>query len=452
MKEKKYSINMTEGALLPKIVSFTIPLILSGILQLLFNAVDMIVAGRFVGKNALAAIGSTSSLINLLVNVFLGLSVGVNVIVARYFGSGAKKDVSETVHTAITLSVICGVILTFIGIAFAPSILIIMGTPEDVLPLASLYIRIYFAGMPLSMLYNFGAAILRASGDTKRPLYYLTISGAINAVCNVAFIVIFGMGVDGVAYATVLSQGISAFLTIKCLVKTDEIYRLEIKKLKIHKDKLLIILAQGLPAGFQGALFSISNVLIQSSVNSFGSDAMAGNSAASNLEGFVYVAMNSFYQTAVTFTSQNYGAKKLDRIRKIFFICVSCVTVTGFVLGLLCYIFGPELLSIYADGTDKEIVISYGMRRVQIIMLTYFTCGIMDTVMGCVRGLGHSVIPMISSLLGACGFRILWIMTVFKAVNTLECLYYSYPISWVLTATVHTITYVIIFHQIKKKA
>ncbi len=449
-KNKEYSMNMCEGPLFPKIISFSVPLILSGILQLLFNAADMIVAGRFVGKNALAAIGSTSSLINLLVNVFMGLSVGGNVLVARFMGSGKARDVHETVHTSILLSVICGVSLSFIGIAFAPGLLVMMGTPEDVLPLSVLYIRIYFAGMPMSMLYNFGAAILRAIGDTKRPLRFLTFAGIINAVCNVIFIVVFNMGVDGVAYATILSQTISAIMTLKCLVSTEECYKLEIKKLHIYRDKLLQILRLGLPAGFQGAIFSISNVLIQSSINSFGADAMAGNTAACNIEGFVYVAMNSIHHTCLSFTSQNYGAHKFDRVKKTFLICLSFVTAIGLALGVICYFTGPALLAIYAGETDKAVVIEYGMIRMAIIMFGYFTCGTMDVCVGSIRGLGYSVMPMIVSLLGACGLRILWIYTIFAANRTLDCLYWSYPISWAITTVAHIICFTIVFKKLKK--
>lgn len=451
MKKKEYSMNMCEGALFPKIVSFTIPLILSGILQLLFNAVDMVVAGRYVGKSALAAIGSTSSLINLLVNVFLGLSVGGNVLVARFFGADRKKDVHETVHTAISLAIISGISLAIIGITFAPRLLVLMGTPDDVLPLSSLYIRIYFAGMPMSMLYNFSSAILRAIGDTKRPLTYLTISGAINAVCNIIFIVVFGLGVDGVAYATVLSQFISAFLTLRCLMKSTECFKLEIRKLRIYKDKLLQILRLGLPAGFQGAIFSISNVLIQSSINSFGADAMAGNSACSNLEGFVYVAMNSLHHTALSFTSQNAGVKKFDRIKKITFICLGLVTFTGLTLGVTSYVFGPSLLALYAGGNDISVVTHYGMIRMQVIMLTYFTCGTMDVCVGVIRGLGYSIMPMIVSLLGACGLRVLWIFTLFAQNRTLPCLYYSYPVSWVITTLAHSICLIIVFKKVQNR-
>lgn len=447
MSNKKYSMDMCEGAILPKVISFALPLMLSSILQLLFNAADMIVAGRYVGKNALAAIGSTSSLINLLVNVFMGLSVGANVLVARYFGSKREKDVSETVHTSVMISLISGIVLAFIGIIFAPKILVLMGTPDDVIELSSLYIRIYFAGMPMCMLYNFGAAILRAIGDTKRPLIYLTISGALNAICNVIFIVVFHMGVDGVAYATILSQAISAILVTKCLLVSDECYKLELKKLRISKEKLLEILKLGLPAGFQGAIFSISNVLIQSTVNSFGSDAMAGNTATCNIEGFVYVAMNALHHTCLSFTSQNYGAHKFDRIKKIAIICLSSVTVIGFVLGALSYIFGNTLLSFYVDSAEKDIVIHYGMLRMGIIMFLYFTCGTMDVMVGSIRGLGYSVMPMIVSLLGACGLRIVWIYSIFKLSPTLECLYWSYPVSWIVTTLAHMVCFIIVYKK-----
>ena len=452
MKNKKYSIDMCEGPLFPKIVSFTIPLILSSILQLLFNAADMIVAGRFVGSNALAAIGSTSSLINLLVNVFLGLSIGTNVLVARFFGSKKESDVSETVHTSVLIALLSGAALAVLGVIFAPKILVLMGTPAEILPLSSKYIRIYFLGMPVSMLYNFGAAILRAIGDTKRPLKYLTIAGVINAISNVIFIVVFNMGVAGVAYATVLSQAISAVLTMNCLLKTHECYRLKLSELRISGEKLLMILRLGLPAGFQGAIFSISNVLIQSSVNSFGAGAMAGNAAAINIEGFVYVAMNAAHHTGLSFTGQNYGAHKFDRIKKVFLMCLGIAIFNGLTLGFLSYRFGPNLLSIYAGTADKDVVIQYGMLRMGIIMLTYFTCGTMDVCVGAIRGLGYAIMPMIVSLLGACGMRILWIYTVFRYEHTLQCLYISYPVSWILTTLVHLICFIIVFNKLKKEA
>ena len=449
MAAKKYSINMTEGALLPKIISFAIPLMASSLLQLLFNAADMVVAGRFAGSNALAAIGSTSSLINLLVNLFIGLSVGANVLVARFFGSGRESDVSEMVHTAVLLSIISGFFLAGFGFFMAPKLLIMMGTPEEVLPLSVLYIRIYFMGMPVSLLYNFVSAILRAIGDTKRPLIYLTIAGFLNVICNIIFIVIFGMGVDGVAYATVLSQAVSAILVVGALIKSDECYKLELKKLVFTKDKFLQILRLGIPAGFQGIVFSLSNVLIQSSVNSFGASAMAGNAAASNIEGFIYVSMNAFHHTCLSFTSQNYGAKNFERIKRVLITCLVMVSGIGFLLGVAAYVFGPNLLSIYANSSDAKAVIEYGMIRMGIIMFTYFTCGMMDVMVGAIRGLGYSLMPTIVSLCGACLFRIIWIYTAFRSIRTLTCLYISYPISWVLTFSVHLICFLIVLRKKK---
>ncbi len=449
MAAKKYSINMTEGALLPKIISFAIPLMASSLLQLLFNAADMVVAGRFAGSNALAAIGSTSSLINLLVNLFIGLSVGANVLVARFFGSGRESDISETVHTAVLLSIISGFFLAGFGFFMAPKLLIMMGTPKEVLPLSVLYIRIYFMGMPVSLLYNFVSAILRAIGDTKRPLIYLTIAGFLNVICNVIFIVIFGMGVDGVAYATVLSQAVSAVLVMGALIKSDECYKLEFKKLAFTKDKFLQILRLGIPAGFQGIVFSLSNVLIQSSVNSFGASAMAGNAAASNIEGFIYVSMNAFHHTCLSFTSQNYGAKNFDRIKRVLITCLVMVSGIGFVLGVIAYVFGPNLLSIYANSSDAKAVTEYGMIRMGIIMFTYFTCGMMDVMVGSIRGLGYSLMPTIVSLCGACLFRIIWIYTAFRSIHTLTSLYISYPISWVLTFSVHFICFLIALRKKK---
>lgn len=444
---KKYSMDMTKGHLVPQIISFTLPLIASSLLQLLFNAADMVVAGRYAGSDALAAIGSTSSLINLLVCLFMGLSVGTNVLVARFYGSGKESDVSETVHTSVLLAIICGILLTIIGFFWAPSLLASMDTPVEILPLAVLYIRIYFLGMPASLLYNFASSVLRAIGDTKRPLIYLTLAGILNFVCNVLFIVAFGMGVDGVAYATVLSQLLSAVLVLMALVRSDECYRVTVKNLKLTKDKLLQILRLGVPAGLQGCVFSFSNVLIQSSVNSFGAAAMAGNTAASNLEGFVYVSMNSFHHTCLSFTSQNYGAHNFERIKKVCYTCLSMVFGVGLVLGLLCYSNGPFLLSIYADSASAATVIEYGMRRLVVIMFTYYLCGMMDVMVGSIRGLGYSVMPTIVSLLGACAFRIVYIYTIFKSIHTMECLFISYPISWLLTFSVHLICFIIVYKK-----
>ena len=448
-QSKKYEIDMIHGPLLGKILLFTLPLMASSILQLLFNAADIIVVGRYAGSDALAAVGSTGALINLLTNMFIGFSVGANVLVARYYGAGKPDEVSETVHTSVMLSIIGGTLLAAIGIIFASPLLELMGTPENVLPLAALYVRIYFAGMPVILLYNYGSAILRAIGDTKRPLYYLAVAGVLNIILNLIFVIVFEMSVAGVALATILSQTLSAILVIRCLMHTEGGCHLDLHQLKIHSHKLWKILQLGLPAGLQGSIFSLSNVLIQSSVNSFGAVAMAGNSAAANIEGFTYVAMNSFYQAAITFVSQNMGAMEFKRIRKIAWQCLACVTVTGALLGNLSFFFGHQLLGIYSDEAE---VIRYGIYRLEVIGTTYFLCGIMDVCVGCLRGIGYSFLPMVVSLLGACGFRILWIFTVFKGHHDLHTLYISYPISWAITASVHIICFLILYRRMVKKS
>lgn len=438
---------MINGPLLGKIILYYVPVMLSGILQLLFNAADIVVVGKFAGDEALAAVGSTSSLINLLVNVFIGLSVGTNVLVARYYGAGQKQELSEMVHTSILTSIISGIFLIFAGIFLSKPILTLMATPEDVIDMSVLYIRIYFAGMPVMMLYNFGSAILRAVGDTKRPLYYLTVAGVINVILNLFFVIVFHMSVAGVALATVISQGVSAFLVVRCLVKSEGEYRLEFSKLHVNGEKLGKMIRIGLPAGLQGALFSISNVLIQSSVNSFGKIAMAGNTAASNIEGFVYTSMNSLYQTSISFTGQNYGAKKFDRIGKILGICLSLVIAVGLILGNGAYLFGGTILKLYTNNPEA---ISYGVLRLSVICTTYCLCGMMDVIVGSIRGLGYGIMPMLVSLTGACLFRIVWICTIFRTYHTLTCLYLSYPISWALTFLAHLICFLIVFSKLKK--
>ncbi|MBO5166434.1 MAG: MATE family efflux transporter [Lachnospiraceae bacterium] len=448
-KDKKYEIDMCNGPLLGKILLFALPLMLSGILQLLFNAADMIVVGRWAGSNALAAVGSTGSLINLLVNVFIGLSVGANVLVARYYGANQEKELSDMVHTAMLTSFICGVVLIFVGFFVAPIALTAMGTPPEVLDQAVLYIRIYFAAMPAMMVYNFGSAILRAVGDTRRPLYFLSVAGVINVILNLIFVIGFSMDVAGVALATAISQVVSAILVVICLMRSEGPYRLRVKELRIVPHKLGMMARIGLPAGLQGAIFSISNVLIQSSVNSFGATAVAGNSAAGNLEGFVYTAMNSLHQTAISFVGQNFGARKYRRIGKISILCLGIVTVVGLVMGIGLYFVSPLLLQLYA--TEKE-VIAYGIRRLLYISCPYFLCGVMDTLVGCLRGMGRSVLPMIVSLSGACLFRVIWIYTIFAANRTMDVLYISYPISWTITSLVHLGCFLIIYHKYKKNA
>lgn len=442
-----YEIDMCNGPLFGKIVLFAVPLMLSGILQLLFNAADVVVVGKFAGHESLAAVGATTSLVNLLVNIFIGLSVGANVLVARYYGGQHLKDLEETIHTAMLLALTGGLMLIVLGAGLTPPLLRLMGTPENVLPLSVLYLRIIFVGMPVTLIYNFGAAILRGVGDTRRPLYFLLTAGIINVILNLIFVIKFSMGVAGVALATIISQCISAVLIVQCLMRSDTYYRLQLRKLRLVPEKTREIVRIGVPAGLQGALFSVSNVLIQSSVNSFGDIAMAGNTAASSIEGFVYSAMNAIYQTALSFTSQNFGAKQFKRMTKILLYCLGLVTVAGLVLGNAVVLLGSQLTGIYNDNPE---VIAYGVNRLKIIGTTYFICGVMDTMVGGLRGMGCSVIPMFVSLTGACAFRVVWIFTVFAVDRTLNTLYISYPVSWLITAAAHVVCYVIIRRKMAK--
>ena len=447
-RAKKYEINMTEGALLPKVLMFSLPLIASGVLQLLFNAADMVVVGQWAGKEYLAAVGSTGSLINLMVNVFIGLSVGGSVAVAKSFGANDPAAVHRSVHTAMSLAIIAGVVVGLIGFIFCRPLLKLMDNP--VLDLATTYMKIYFLGMPFNMIYNFGASILRAVGDTKRPLIYLTIAGVVNVILNLITVIIFHMNVAGVAIATVASQAVSAVLVVLCLMRSHGVVHLDLKELRIYKRQLIDIARVGLPAGLQGSLFSISNVLIQSSVNSFGEVVVAANSAGGNLEGFVYTAMNAIHQAALTFASQNLGAGKIKRVRRSVWVCIATVTVIGLVFGNLMLLFGKPLLSLYLDDPSAIdpatgiTVLEYGMKRLSWMLPLYCLCGLMDVVVGSLRGVGYSVMPMIVSLTGACLFRVVWILTVFAATPTLDILYMSYPISWALTFGVHLLCYLFI--------
>ena len=446
---KAYEMDMCSGPLFSKLVMFAVPLMLSGILQLLFNAADIVVVGNYAGHESLAAVGSTSSLINLLVNVFIGLSVGANVLVAQYFGAHRMKDLEETVHTAMVLAAGGGLFLVAVGVLLADPLLTLMGTPEDVLPLSALYMKIFFVGMPATLTYNFGSAILRAVGDTKRPLWFLLAAGIINVILNLIFVIVLHMGVAGVALATVISQCISAALIIRCLVKSDAPYRLKYDQLKLVKSKLFAIARIGLPAGLQGAIFSISNVLIQSSVNSFGSVAMAGNTAAANIEGFVYTAMNAVYQTALSFTSQNFGAKNYDRMTKILWYCQGMVIAVGIFMGGGAVLLGPGLVGIYGSNAQ---VIHYGMNRLRIISGPYFLCGIMEVMVGGLRGMGCSLLPMFVALTGACVFRVIWIYTIFAVSRTLQTLYISYPVSWTITFLAHMVCYGIVRRRVERTA
>ena len=448
-KKRGYEIDMTNGPLIGKMLSFTVPVMISGILQLFFNAADVIVVGRFTGKTALAAVGSTGSLINLLIGLFMGLSVGSNVLVARFYGAGDGKSVSDTVHTSVAVGLIGGVILEIIGLFAAKPLLILMDTPEDVIEQSVLYMRIIFMGVPLSLLYNFGASILRAVGDTKRPLYYLTVSGILNVILNFLLVTVVKLGVAGVAIATIISQALSCTLTLLCLKNENSSIKLYFSKIKVHTKYLAGILKIGLPAGLQGCIFSISNVLIQSSVNSFGSTVMAGSTAASNIEGFVYVAMNAVYQTNLSFTSQNFGAGKVDRIKKILRNSIIIVIAIGLFFGGSAYIFGNTLIGIY--NNDAE-VIKYGVMRLGVTCTLYFFCGLMEVMVGTMRGIGYSVLPMIVSLAGACGLRIIWIYTVFAFYRSIPLLFISYPISWFVTSLCHFICYLAVSEKAFKKA
>lgn len=439
--QKSYEIDMCNGPLFGKIMVFTLPLMLSGILQLLFNAADVVVVGRFAGNEALAAVGSTGSLTNLMVNLFIGLSVGANVLVARYYGAKQEEEVSQTVHTSVLICAAGGILLSVVGIAAARPLLLMMDTPENVIEHSVLYMRIYFLGMPVMLLFNFGSAILRAVGDTRRPLIYLIIAGVINVNLNLCFVILFHMGVAGVALATVISQCVSTSLIVRCLMRSEGCFQLCLNKLHMNWEKFGKVAAIGLPAGIQGSLFSISNVLIQSSVNSFGSVAMAGNTAGSNVEGFIYTAMNSVHQTAVSFTGQNLGGKRYDRINKILLECLIFVTVIGLVMGNGAVFLGNHILGFYSPDPQ---VISYGMQRMRVICTFYCICGIMDVLVGSIRGLGYAVMPMIVSLLGACAFRIVWIYTIFQWNRTLHTLYISYPVSWSLTAFAHMICFIVV--------
>lgn len=444
--------NMLQGPLLGSIIVYTIPIILTSLLQLLFNAADLVVVGRFCGSISVAAVGATGAITNLLVNFFIGLSVGAGVTVAHGLGGHEDDVVHHTVHTAMPTALVSGVILTVIGVAFSETFLRMMGTPDSVLPLSAVYMKIYFAGVTFTMVYNFCAAILRAVGDTKSPLVFLTIAGVVNVILNVVFVYFFDMNVAGVALATTISQAISAVLVVLALMKRNDTCKLVLHQMHFYKPQLTKMLRIGLPAGIQSSLFSISNVLIQSSVNSFGDVLMSGNAAASNIEGFVYVSLNAFHQTAVNFIGQNAGAKQYSRVYKALWICLGCVTVVGLTLGTLVWSVGRQLLSIYI--TDSPQAISYGMVRLGYICLPYFLCGLMDVSTGALRGMGSSLEPMIISVLGICGLRIVWIYTIFQApgFHTPECLYFSYLVSWIITFLIQMAAFIQVYRKAERAA
>lgn len=442
----KRKLDMTEGPLFKNIIRYTIPIVLTGLLQLLFNAADLIVVGQFCNETSVAAVGNTGAITALVVNFFMGFSTGTGVSIAQNIGARDDKAVHRAVHTAIPIAVISGIIMMIVGISFAEGVLHLMNTPDEVLPLSSIYMKIYFSGTIFIMVYNFCASILRAAGDTKSPLVYLTIAGVINVILNYIFVVFFDMNVAGVALATTISQGVSAVLVVIKLMKRTDACKLMFGKLKIYKRPLTQIVGIGLPAGIQSALFAISNTLIQSAVNSFNSSAiMSGNAAAGNIEGFVYVIIAAFNQTAINFIGQNVGAKRYDRVKKIYVTCLELVTVSCIIAGVAVYLLGPTLLSLYVPNSAEAV--GYGMERLLWICLPYFICGLMDVSTGALRGMGVSVAPMIITIVGVCGMRILWIYTIFQMYHMLQCLYLSYAVTWTLTFIVESLVFCYVYKK-----
>lgn len=445
---KHNDVNMLSGPIFKNIVRFTVPVILSSILQLLFNAADLIVVGRFCGSISVAAVGATSPLIHLFINFFVGISAGAGVVAANAIGAGNTKEIKKIVHTAIPLAFISGAFLSVVGMCFSTPLLKLMRTPNDILVLSSKYMQIYFAGMCATMLYNFCAAILRAAGDTKSPLLALSTSGVINVVLNIIFVVLFHLDVVGVALATTISQVVSAVLVLIILMRRNDACKFRFTDIKIHKNALIKILHIGVPGGIQSSLFSISNVLIQSSINSFGEAMISGSSAASNIEGFIYVIMDSFGIAAINFAGQNAGIKNYIRVQKVYTTCLFSAFTVAFVIGIGVRIFGERLLSIYI--TDSNEAISFGLVRFTFVALLYFFCGMMSVTSNTIRALGHSIKPMIITLLGVCAFRVVWIYTVFRitSFHTPAGLYISYPISWAIT---FVILLIILINILKKK-
>ena len=427
VKKNKYEIDMCNGSIMDKLISFSLPLMLSGILQLMFNAVDIVVVGRFSGSEALAAVGSTTALINVFTNLFIGISLGANVLAARFYAAGKDGEMSETVHTSILLALISGIIMAFLGVIFARICLELMDTPEDVIDLSTLYMRIYFLGMPFFMLYNYGAAILRAVGDTKRPL-----------LLNLFFVIVCHLSVAGVGIGTVISQLISCIFVLRCLYQTEGSYQLRFSSLSINMEYLKQIFRVGLPAGIQSTVINFSNVLLQSSVNSFGSIAMAGYTAANNIFGFLYVSVNSVTQACMSFTSQNYGVRKPKRMDRVLVDCMILSFAVSFAMGCGAYFFGPQLLKIY---TEDPKVIQCGMEILAYTTVTYFLCGQMDLFPGALRGMGRSGVPMILSIIGTVGLRIVWIFGIFPAHRSLKVLFISYPASWIFTIVMQVICF-----------
>lgn len=448
---QKTEVDLTEGSVLGKILAFALPLVLSNILQCLYNAADVIVVGRFAGELPLAAVGATTSVINLIINLFIALSVGTSVTVATAIGARNRERTQRLIHTSIALALVCSVLVTLVGVFGARKFLLLMDTNADILDMATAYMQIYFAGSIFSLLYNFGAAILRAAGDSRRPLIYLAVAGVVNVLLNLFFVIVCDMTADGVALATVISQAISAVLVLVALFRHTGDCRLSLKRLRFHGRETWDILRTGLPAGIQSAIFSLSNTMIQTAVNSFDNSLIvAGNTAAMNIEGFVFTAMYAMHVTAVTAAGQNIGAGKLHRLNAVLRDCLITVALIGAVLGGLSYLLAEPLLGIYLPKSPEAI--TYGVRRLAIIGLSYFTCGLMDTLVGFQRGMGNTLVPMIVSILGVCGIRMVWIYTVFAAYPTLEVLFFSYPATWAVTGVLQFTLCMIIKRRLMRRA
>ena len=448
MKKNKYEIDMCNGTLMDKLIVFAVPLMISGVLQLMFNAVDIIVVGQYSGSQSLAAVGSTTALIAIFTNLFIGISLGANVLAARFYAAGRDREMSETVHTSILVALLSGVAMAFVGVGMARWALEVMATPDDVIDLSTLYMRIYFLGMPFFMLYNYGAAILRAVGDTRRPLLFLIVAGVANAVLNVILVVKFHMAVEGVAIATVVSQLISCILVLRCLYRSESSYQLRFSKLRMNVSYLVQIFQVGIPAGIQSVVINFSNAMLQSSVNSFGSTAMAGYTAANNLLGFLYASVNSVTQACMSFTSQNYGVGKFKRMDRVLIDCAIISVVFAGTLGTIFYVFGSEILQIYTKDPD---VIKAGMEIISITTIPYFLCGIMELFPGAMRGMGRSGVPMILSIIGTVGTRIVWIYGIFPLHRSLFVLFISYPGSWLITIAMQVICFFIVRKQERER-
>ena len=444
------SMDMANGPLLKNILIFSIPLIFSNILQMFFNSADTIIVGKFAGDKALAAVGSTGSIVFLITSLFNGLATGTNVVVARYIGTGNKDKIKDSVHTSIALATAGGIVLTFIGLFFSKVFLRMMSTPEDFIDLSATYMRIYFMGVIFLLLYNFGSAILRSKGDTQRPLYFLLISGVLNIVLNFITVYFFHLSVIGAASATVASEALSAFLVLNVLFHEEDATRLDMKHLYFDKESILNIMRIGIPAGLSGAVFALSNVVIQSSINSFNStDVVAGNAAGNNVENYVYIGYMAFTQATITFTSQCMGAGRLDRIKQIMVTTMAMVVVGAIIMGTAVYLAGPFVLRFY---TDKPEVVAVGMVRIRLVASLLVLNGILDVFVNSLRGMGVSTLPTILMVVGICGVRLLWIYTMFPIHHTLESIYLCFPISWAVTSIVEFILWIIVYRRTMAQA